>query len=192
MEKKEMSVDKTVKSIISKFIFYAILFWFIITFFSCLYSSVLNSISESHVILITACISLMLSIALYYLSHLLCRASTFDTFKIQKVSEENEKIILRRLNACFIIFIIISFVFSFILLKLSLNRLELAANISISQQSNTFSESYTQDMNTRLIERLNIDKTAVFVQYIVLQCGIIVSALSLVPYQKKMLKLYNK
>lgn len=192
MEKLEIPSEKAIKLIILKFVSYAIFCCFILTFFSFLYSYILSSISASHVITVTACISLMLAIGIFYLSHLLCRASTFDTFKLQKISKESEKVVLRRLNACFMLFVIFSFVFSFFILKYSINSLETAAEISIGQLSSTFSEDYTKDVTNKIMDRLQTDKTAVFIQYFILECSIVVSSISLVPYQKKMLKLYNK
>lgn len=192
MEKKEITSKTAVKAIITGFVSYGILIGFLCAVILILINLIINSISNSNLAILSISLPLLFVVIFYSALHLLCRLSTYDVFKKCKTNSDNLKIISKRMNLFFIICLILLVCISmgFVLIQIY-NGAQ-----SIQLTSYQYNEIYTQDFADKLTNELlsdfYYDKTNLIISTVIINLGLIISYLSLIPFQKKMINKYNK
>lgn len=192
MEKKEISSKTTVKAIITGFVSYGI-----IIVFTCLLLFALGdyflghfSVETSRKLYIT--LPLICTIALYFTIHSICRISTFDVFRKCKTNPENYKKIIKSLNIFYIACIIISIIVFLSLLYLNLEYQLKSIEYATIQYRKVFTENHIKILKSEMNTIFDNSKTNLTISTIILETGIAISFLSLIPYQRKMILKYNE
>jgi hypothetical protein len=192
MEKKEIPIKTSVKAIINGFVSYGIILGFLFTLLIFLFEQLISSLVSFNNLGLTAVLSLITAILLYFLVHGICRLSTYDVFKKCKTNPENINSISQKLNAFFLICIIVSVVISVSSALIKLNFIYQSIEDSKYQYGQVFSSSFTEQLTNEMLTEYSETKTSLLISTIIVELGFVISTFSLIPYQKKMITLYNK
>lgn len=191
MSKKEITVKTSVKAIITGFVAYGIILFFI---FSCGYllvDAIINSLNIPNKLALSVTLAVIGAIILFFTIHGLCRLSTYDVFKKCKTNPENISKISQKLNLFFLLCVIISLLLSISLLFLKLDSLYKSIQLSELQYKQVFSSNFTKQLTNDMLMEYNQEKINLLLSTIILELGFVTSVFSLIPYQKKTLELYN-
>lgn len=191
MDKKEISVKTSVKAIITGFVAYGILLGFLAICVKLIINAIINALPNSNLVTLSYSLPLLGIFVIYFVIHGLCRLSTYDVFKKCKTNEENIDNISRKMNLFFIICIIFSVVFSIATLSLSNTAKYQSIELAKLEYGSVFSNDFTNQLTNSMINDFNKEKTYSLISTTILELGFVVSFFSLIPFQKKMLKLYN-
>lgn len=192
MEKKEISARTTVKAIITGFVSYGIIANFLCLLILAIANYFLSSLSGSFTNGLYITVPLIAIIFVYFIVHGICRISTYDTFKKCKTNPENYKKIIKYLNIFFILCIILSIVIFLGLLYLNLKYQIKSIELSVLQYKQSFSQDFINYLKSEMINSYNISKSNAITSTIILEIGFMISFISLIPYQKKMILKYNE
>lgn len=192
MEKKEISARTTVKAIITGFVSYGIIANFLCLLILAIANYFLSSLSGSFTNGLYITVPLIAIIFVYFIVHGICRISTYDTFKKCKTNPENYKKIIKYLNIFFILCIILSIVIFLGLLYLNLKYQIKSIELSVLQYKQSFSQDFINYLKSEMINSYNISKSNAITSTIILEIGFMISFISLIPYQRKMILKYNE
>lgn len=190
LEKKEISFKSATRGIITGFISYGILIGFIFFVFiyniRAYFNIVINNIPTA------ICISLIYSAVLFYILHFLCRLSTYDVFKKYKIKPENNVNIFEKMKIFFIFlfFLVSAFIFFNLLTTLYDTQIEIYKTYAM--QSQVFSQNFNTTLTSKMINEYNDMRLLLIIKVIILEIGLIIDFLSIIPFQKKMINKYNK
>lgn len=192
MEKQEISAKSVIKGLINGFVSYGI-----ICIFLCLLALSIGNYalkdflgSTSRGLYIT--LPLMAVIILYFIIHFICKISTYDIFKKYKTNPENYKNIVKYLNIFFIICIILSVILFLELLYLNLQYQTKSIELAVVKYKEVFSEEHINLLKSDMLSVYNESKTNLTISTVILEIGVAISFLSLIPYQRKMITRYNE
>lgn len=189
VEKQEINVKTSVKAIITGFVAYGIICAFICFFLSVVIDILLTEFNNFKLAIL---VPIAGSIFLYYIIHGLCRISTYDVFKKCKTNPDNIDSISKKMNLFFIFCIIFILIISIIFLVFKLDSLYTQVEISKLQYDQVFSKDFSDQLISEELEKYNSEKTYTIISTIIIELGLFISILSLIPFQKKMIKEYNK
>lgn len=189
VEKQEINVKTSVKAIITGFVAYGIICAFICFFLSVVIDILLTEFNNFKLAIL---VPIAGSIFLYYIIHGLCRISTYDVFKKCKINPDNIDSISKKMNLFFIFCIIFILIISIIFLVFKLDSLYTQVEISKLQYDQVFSKNFSNQLISEELEKYNSEKTYTIISTIIIELGLFISILSLIPFQKKMIKEYNK
>ena len=192
MEKKEISARTTVKAIITGFVSYGIIVIFISLAIFAIGNYFFKQFSSSTSRALYITIPLMSVIMLYFIIHIICRISTYDVFKKCNTNPDNYKTIIKYLNIFFIICIILSIVLFLSLLYLNLEFQIKSIEYAVLQYKEVFSDAHIKILKSEMDNIYNTSKTNLTISTLILELGVSISILSLIPYQRKMILKYNK
>ena len=196
-KKGQISEKVAVRAIINGFISYGILIGFIFGIIGILLNYCTSQLSFSNELLFRALTTLLLSIFIYFFLHLICKISTIDFLRKCKINKEKENFICKRLNLfyliCIIFFVLLTITSMLIDFSNQLNEI----NFYYNQTLNNFNDrnlatDYANVYKKEALEDFNNNKKETLLVSIILELGIVYSFISLIPYQKKMLYIYNK
>ncbi len=191
MEKKEITVGTATKSIVIAFIMYGIIFGCIFFFLSLLLTVCINSLNTTSYLALSSIVSFILAIILYFIVHMVSRLSTHDALKKYSIQAENIQEISKKLNVFFMICIIISIILAISILLLKFRASYIEIEMIQTQYQQVFSPHFTEQLTNKMIEDYNQNNTTFLLSTIIVELGFVVSMLSLVPFEKKMLLTYN-
>lgn len=191
MEKKEISSKTTVKAIITGFVSYGIIITFICLLIFAIGNYFMGQFSAQTSRGLHITLPLIFIIALYFVIHSICRLSTYDVFKKCKTNPENYKKIIKYLNIFFIICIVLSILISLSLLYLNLEYQLKSIEYSAVQYKEVFSPDHIKILKSEMNLAFDASKTNLTISTIILEIGISIGFLSLIPYQRKMILKYN-
>lgn len=193
MEKKEVSVNKMVRAIITGFASYGIIFYVLTLLILVLanrMTNLLENISNSNV---KVFVFVFFGIALFFLIRFICRVSTMDAFKKCVVDKENYDRINKKLSIFFIVCIILSLFAGLMLvyldLKVQRNSINYYLNAYLPQSFSK--EQIDESISIKAWNDYNIKRNAEVGSMIAVELGIAFGFLSLINYQGKMLDRYN-
>lgn len=192
MDKKEISSRTTIKAIITGFVSYGIIAIFICLLIISIGEYFLNDFSGSIAKGLYITLPLIAVILLYFITHAICRLSTYDVFKKCKTNPENYKTIIKYLNIFFIICIILSIILFLGLLYLNLEFQTKSIELAELKYKEVFSEEHTELLKTEMTNVYNESKNNLTISTVILEIGVSISILSLIPYQRKMILKYNE
>ncbi len=192
MEKKEISARTTVKAIVTGFVSYGIIANFLCLLVLAIVNYFLSSLSGNFTNGLYITVPLIAIILVYFIVHGICRISTYDTFKKCKTSPENYKKIVKFLNIFFMLCIVLSIIIFLGLLYLNLEYQVKSIELSILQYKQNFSQEFTDYLKNEMIDAYNVSKNNAITSTIILEIGFMISFISLIPYQRKMILKYNE
>jgi len=192
MEKKEITTKTTIKAIITGFVSYGIIAMFICFLIIAFVNQFLNLFTGKHASGLYITVPLMAAILIYFLIHAICRISIYDVFKKCKTNPENYKTINNYLTFFFVCCVMLSIaLFSLMLF----NNLRYQVN-DINLYKLRLAEGLPADLvdyfSSVRIATYNTAKTNLTTGTIILILGTSLSFLSLITYQRKMIKKYNE
>lgn len=192
MEKKEINSKTTTKAIINGYVCYGILSIFLCLVIVSILNYSLKAFSVSTIRGLYITLPLIAVIILYCIVHLICNLSTYDVFKKCKTNPNNYKNIIKNLNIFFIICIVLSIILFLGLLYLNLEYQTKSIELAELKYKEVFSDEHINLLKTEMIKTYNESKTNLTISTIILEIGVSLSFLSLIPYQKKTILKYNK
>lgn len=192
MDKKEISCRTTIKAIITGFVSYGVIIIFIFLLILAIANHFLGNIVTSNVSGLYITLPIMASLIIYLITQLLCKLSTYDVFKKCKTNPNNYDRIFKFLTLFFIICIILSIVLFFSLLYLNLQFQSKTIEYTVLKYREIFSAEHTKMLQDEMKEIYNASKINLIRSTVILEIGFTISFLSLIPYQIKMIKKYNK
>ena len=95
------------------------------------------------------------------------------------------------MNLFFLVCIIIAVIVSNCLLILKLSNERKSINIASEQYSTVFSDDFTHNLTNEMLADYNETKNQTLVSAVIIELSLVLSFFSLIPYQKKMISLYN-
>lgn len=191
-DKKEISLGTTVKAVITGYVAYGILIGFAVYILGIIINWVLNSLSSTNMYMISATVSLLEVIFLYFIIRGICNLSVHDVFKKCKTNPENLQKIIARLNFFIIIVIAVFMLGSIEILILDLNYEEKSIVVFSYQYKTIHSEEFAADLTNDMLEEFKEERNNKIISTIILELGVVVSLLSVIPLQKKLITESNE
>ncbi len=192
MNKQEIDSKDVVKSIIIGFIAYGIIATFLCLFILAITTFYMNELNISNIRGLYITLPLMAVILLYFIIHSICKLSTYDVFKKCKTNPDNYKDIVKYLNIFFIICIVISIISFLSLLYFNLKYQVLCIEFDTVKYKEVFSDEHIKLLRSKMENNYYESKTNLTIATNILEIGIAISFLSLIPYQRKMIVKYNE
>lgn len=177
METKETSYKKLFNLTTVKFLSYTILIGFILMLIT-IWVNYGLSIANINSLPLSIALSLICGILIFYLFRFICKSSTIEAFKKDKLSVENSKIFLKRMNLFFIICAIFSVIVCLAYLLVD-NYIFVNATKNFPQLANILLEEYRKTFISKIFST------------IIIEISLVISFFSLIPYQEKILEKYN-
>ena len=190
--KKVISERTTVKAIITSYVCYGILIFFMFNLLKNAVSSAILANIEQNLPKLGYIVPIMFGIITVCLIHILCRISTLDVFKKCKLDKEKEKYVNRNLKVFFVVIILFSIFYSFISLSIAVNMDLQSVNLSSVQYGQVFSPLFTEELTNEMIKDFNNFKDYAFKDTFISEIFFIVGFISLASFQRKMIETYNK
>ena len=190
--KKVISERTTVKAIITSYVCYGILIFFMFNLLKNAVSSAILANIEQSLPKLGYIVPIMFGIITVCLIHILCRISTLDVFKKCKLDKEKEKYVNRNLKVFFVVIILFSIFYSFISLSIAVNMDLQSVNLSSVQYGQVFSPLFTEELTNEMIKDFNNFKDYAFKDTFISEIFFIIGFISLASFQRKMIETYNK
>ena len=188
MEPKEEKYSKIIGHNIVLFLSYNILFVFIFSLVTITIKLALHDIYNNF---LSITLSLISGIITYNLIHFICRSSSIETLKKYKLKNDDVSKFLKEMNLIFILCSLLCIVFCISYLILF--------NLSYANGIQKAYEEYAQispELANQIVAQIKVDyqlnKTGNIVFTIIYELFLVVSFISLIPYQEKLLKKFNK
>lgn len=191
-EKKEITTRTAVKAIITGYIAYGILVGFIMFVVGIVVNWCLGLLPNANNNILMVTVPLIGVVLLYMVLHVVCKMSIHDVFKKCKTNPNNLQKIISRMNLFVIICIIIDVIASVGILLINFNNQEQAIEIASYKYSSIHSEQFTSELTNEMIREYSEAKTRTIVSTIILELGMVVAWLSVIPLQKKLIIGYNE
>ena len=191
MEKKEVSINAIVKSIITGFASYGIIFYIVIAILLVVFNRITIEVPSMKVESVRIILSIVFAVFCFVLVRFVCRVSTMDVFKKCIANPESYGRIGKKMSVFYIVCIALSIFTSLTLLNLNLKyaRAEIAYYKVFNSQK--FSQEYVNIQEQKMNEQYNKDKNILVKTTVITQIGLVLGFLSLINYQGKMLARYN-
>lgn len=195
--KKEISEKTAIRAIITGFVSYSILIGFIFLAISILFIYFTKDVNFSNEVAFKTSTSLILSIFIYISMHLICKLSNIDLLRKCKIDKNKESIICKRLNLFYLLCALFFILLTITCLYTRFSNQLYQINISYQQNLNSFSESdlaydFANNYKDGALKEFYHNRKMTLLVAIILEMGLVYSFISLIPYQKKMLNIYNK
>lgn len=190
--KKVISERTTVKAIITSYVCYGILIFFMFNLLKNAVSSAILANIEQNLPKLGYIVPIMFGIITVCLIHILCRISTLDVFKKCKLDKEKEKYVNRNLKVFFVVIILFSIFYSFISLSIAVNMDLQSVNLSSVQYGQVFSPLFTEELTNEMIKDFNNFKDYAFKDTFISEIFFIIGFISLASFQRKIIETYNK
>lgn len=197
ISKKQIPEKTAVRAIINGFVSYGILFCLPLLIIGIVLIYLSRNIAEQNILIWETLVSILLIIFIYLILHLVCKLSNYDLFKKCIVNKEKNKYISKKLNLfyllCVIFFVLVIISSLFIRFENKQNEIYISYQkymIDLSSEKNgvSLANHYYKEM----LNEFKFEKRNTLVVSIILELGLFYSFISLIPYQKKMLEIYNK
>lgn len=192
MEKKEITSRTTVKAIITGFVSYGIIANFICLLLLAIGNYFLSNFKGTSTRGLYIVLPIIAIFFVYFLLHLICKLSTYDVFKKCKTNPTNYKKIVKYLNIFFIVCILLSIFLCLDLLYLNLQFQNKSMEYSLLKYREVFSEDHINLLKEEMQNTYNESKINLITSTVILDIGLSISFLSLIPYQRKMILKYNE
>lgn len=177
METKETSYKKLFNLTTVKFLSYTILIGFILMLIT-IWVNYGLSIANINSLLLSIALSLICGIFIFYLLRFICKSSTIESFKKDKLSVENSKIFLKRMNLFFILCATFSVIVCLAYLLVD-NYIFVNSSTHFPELAELILEEYQKTFIPKIWNT------------IIIEISLVISFFSLIPYQEKILEKYN-
>lgn len=188
MEIKKEVYKKVVKNNIISFLSYSTLIGFIFLLVVILTKISLHDISN---VFLSITLSLISGILIFNLLHFICKSSTLETLKKFSMDTENTNQFIRKMNLFFVICLMLSVLAC--IAYLILDNLIFANAINSAYSKYSFiSVNFANDVAELIKQEYHNLLPSKICSTLIIEATFLISFLSLIPYQKKLLFKYNK
>lgn len=188
MEAKETNYKEVLKSNIILFLSYSILIGFIFILLAFIVKCALQDISNTF---LSITLSLISGILIFNSLHFVSKSSTLESLKKMTLNEENSNKFTKKMNLFFIICILISIVIC--IGYLVTDSLMFRAAINQAYEKYEFiSPEFADKVVKSIHEEYQNSFLSKISSTIIIELSLVISFLSLIPYEKKLLSKYNK
>lgn len=195
--KKEISEKTAIRAIITGFVSYGILIGFIfsVVLITLIYFS--NNTEFSNEIAFKISTSIIISIFIYIFIHLICKLSNIDLLRKCKIDKNKEINVCKKLNLfyllCTLFFVLIIIVSLYVKFSNQLYQINISYQQYLNDFSNTdFAYDFANNYKDGALEEFYHNRKTTLIAAVIIEMGLFYSFISLIPYQKKMLNIYNK
>ena len=189
--KKAIPASTVIKALITGFVSYGVLLAFIVIACYLGINRLISKLPQANVEVLEITMPLIWAFVIYFLSHAICRLSTVDLFSKCKTDKNNYPEITNKMNTFFIIFAIVIMLFGIALLMVRFSNTEASINLMSNQYLQVFSKEFTTSLTNKMIEDYNNWKVQAVIATVIIEVAILVSMISLIPFQQKLLEQYN-
>lgn len=194
---KQISEKTAVRAIITGFVAYGILFCFIFFIAGLGITYLSNFVKKENFLIWEILIGIISCIIIYFSSHLICKLSNIDLFNKCKVDKEKNHYISKKLNLFYLLCIVFFVIVIISSLFLKTTSLKNEINYSYNKYANDLSsekngEELANNYYYELLKEFNQNEKEIFLITVILELGVVYSFISLIPYQKELLDIYNK
>ena len=195
MNKKEVSINRVVKSIITGFASYGIIFYILTILILVLGNyMVARNVTSLNGNTARIVLSVVFALFIFFMIRFTCRLSTMDVFKKCVINKESHIRISKKISVFYIICIALCIFTGLALLNANLKyaREEIEYYKVYYSSDNSFSQEHIDMLNKENIERYNEKRNTMVTSTIIIELGLTFGFLSLINYQGKMLERYNE
>ncbi len=189
--KKVIPASTVVKALIRGHVSYGIILGFLVCTAAFFLKYIVDRFFHSNSSALTLSSSIILGIIIYYVVHLICKLSTLDLFRKCKTNSSNTETISEKMNLFFIVCVILSVVASITILYLTLSSNYISLKIAEIEYGKVFSKNFTSILSNEMLADYNLAKTRTIITSITVEISLVVSLLSLISYQPKMISEFN-
>jgi succinate dehydrogenase/fumarate reductase cytochrome b subunit len=189
--KKEIPASTVVKGLITGFISYGILVYFLILVIMLGINYGISLLPHPNTTILSVSIPLLCGLFIYFLTHSICKLSTVDLFSKCKTNKENYQEINSKMKTFFVILTIVLVIVANIILCVRILNTESSINIASSQYSQVFSKEFTSDLTSKMVADYHLHKTQTMISTLITEIAIILGLLTCVPLQEKFIVRYN-
>lgn len=197
--KKEISEKSAIITLIRLFISYGILISFLFSVIAIVLIHFTNNVTFSNELVFRVSISMFFSIFIYIFIHLICKLSNIDLLRKYKLEKNKESYICKKMNLfyllCALFFVLLTITGLYLKFSNELSQIDLACKQhleGISLTDKTLAYAFVDNYRESALKEFHYNQKMTLVVSIILELGIVYSFISLIPYQKKMLDIYNK
>lgn len=194
MEKKQtISSKEAVKGLISKFISYSILILFIFFALTIFVMWLVgnNKTAFSNYTLAKYSLTIIDSFILFFFIRLICKLSTFDVLKKHKITKKDTENVLNKMNLFFICLIILSVILILVSLIIKSNVQTAEIKLKSANYYASLPEDFAGELTDKLINEYASERNSTVLQTLIIEFGLILGLLSLIPAQKKLIEKHN-
>ena len=188
MEAKETSYKEVLKTNLGIFLCYTILIAFIFLIIGYIIKCTLNGVVNTKLSIV---LSIIVGILIYHISHFICRSSTIESFKKSKLNVENTNLFLKQMNLFFVACAIISVIICIEYLVID-NQMHLGAIAKVYEQYEFISPEFADRLANSIRDEYSMNFLGKTFSTIIIELSCVISSISLIKYQKDILKKYNK
>lgn len=189
--RKEISERTAIKAIITSYVCYGIITFFIYNLIKNAVSSAILENIHNNIDALGYIIPTMFGIISLVIIHILCRLSTVDVFKKCSMDTSKTDYVMKNLKIFFVVIILVSIFYSFTSLFVSLNYDSQSVQILTMQYNKIFSSEHSQELVNEMIDNFNTFRNYAFKDSFISEAFFIVGFISLSSFQRKMLETYN-
>ena len=141
--------------------------------------------------------SIIVSLLLYFLTHFICKISNIDLFNKCYFKKEEEHKVCKKMNLFYLLsaifFFIVIITSLYVSIKTNLSNINMKYQIYLNDFEDTpeFATAYANSYKEKALSDFYISRNITLLSTTIIELGITFSFISLVPYQKKLLNLYN-
>lgn len=198
VDKKDVSTTKksilprtAVKGLINGFISYGILLIFIFLTIAIFTTWVVDNNKDAiDYNVLKFSLPIMAAFLIFFLVRATCRLSTYDLFKNCKIEKEEVDQVCTKMNffyICLVAFSVITIIV-YLITRFSNERVQISRDLMIYNQTNSV---YAKEKEEELIEEYEINKANTIVQTMIVEMGLLLGIFSLIPNQRRLIKIYN-
>lgn len=188
MEAKETNYKEVLKSNIILFLSYSILIGFIFILSVFIIKNTLHDISNTF---LSITLSLISGILIFNLLHFISKSSTLESLKKMTLNEENSNEFTKKMNLFFMVCILLS-----IFICIGYLVIDSFIYKSAIDQSYEKYEYISTEFADKVVNLIHEEYQNSFLckisSTIIIEISLIISFLSLIPYEKKLLSKFNK
>lgn len=196
VEKKEISSQKAVSKLTTKFVSYGVLILALYKVIeTLLQKTLLLNNFENNQVLIYVTLGLFFSIILLVTMHVLCRISTYDVLKKYRIKDTDIDIVCKKITKVFLVFTILSIIITLLQLYTTLmyeSKIQSQSIIlSNIRYQNQYNEEFLDKLNNEIISNFYTYRTNLITYTFIIELGFCISLIAIVPFQKIMINKYN-
>lgn len=190
-EKKQIAERVAIKGIVTGYVGYGLIFFFIFNLLKSSVSSAILANIENNLAVLGYVIPAIFGIITVVLIHFLCRLSTVDLFRKCKMDASKTKYVVKNLKIFFVLTIIFSIFYTFTALYISLQLDVQSIAMSKSQYLQVFTPAFANKLTNEMLADYNNFKDYAFKDAFISEIFFVIGIISLSSFQRKMIEEYN-
>lgn len=190
-EKKQIAERTAIKAIITGYVGYGLIFFFLYNLLKSTISSAILENIESNLGALGYIMPIIFGIITVILIHFLCRLSTIDLFRKCKMDVSKTKYVVKNLKIFFVLVIIFSIFYTFTSLYISLQLDVQSIAMSKAEYLQVFTPAFANKLTNEMLADYNSFRDYAFKDAFISEIFFVIGIVSLSSFQRKMIEEYN-